>query len=86
MPNSAEQRIDPIPGNSLTISLDVNIQKYAEQAAYKVLEKKQANSVSVIIMNPQNGEIMAMVNLPEFNLNEPYTLLTGETGLTAQEL
>ncbi len=83
--NSAEQRIDPIPGNSLTISLDVNIQKYAEQAAYKVLEKKQANSVSVIIMNPQNGEIMAMVNLPEFNLNEPYTLLTGETGLTAQE-
>ena len=63
----------------------MNIQKYAEQAAYKVLEKKQANSVSVIIMNPQNGEIMAMVNLPEFNLNEPYTLLTGETGLTAQE-
>lgn len=83
--NSAEQRIDPIPGNSLTLSLDINIQKYAEQAAQKVLEKKQANSVSVILMNPQNGEIMAMVNLPEFNLNEPYTLLTGETGLTAEE-
>lgn len=83
--NSAEQRIDPIPGNSLTLSLDINIQKYAEQAAQKVLEKKQANSVSVILMNPQNGEIMAMVNLPEFNLNEPYTLLTGETGLTSEE-
>ena len=84
--NTAEKRIEPIPGNSLHISLDVNIQKYAEQAAKKVLEKKQAKSVSVILMNPQNGEIYAMVNLPEFNLNEPYTLnIETEGNLTSEE-
>lgn len=72
--NAFEDRVEPIAGNDLHISLDVNIQKYAEQAAYQVMEKKGAQRVSVIIMNPKNGEIMAMVNVPEFNLNEPFTL------------
>ena len=62
--NAAEDRIEPIPGNDLHISLDVNIQKYAEQLAYQVLEKKNAKKVSIIVMNPQNGELMAMVNVP----------------------
>ncbi len=70
--NAAEDRIEPIAGNDLQISLDVNIQKYAEQAAYQVMEKKGAKGVSVIIMNPQNGEILAMVNAPEFDLNHPF--------------
>lgn len=74
IPNAAENRQEPVAGNSLTISLDVNIQRYAEQAAMKVLEAKNANHVSMILMNPQNGEIYAMVNVPEFDLNEPYTL------------
>lgn len=72
--NAAEDRIEPQPGNNLHISLDVNIQKYAEQAAMKVLKAKNANNVKLILMNPQNGEIYAMVNVPEFNLNDPYTL------------
>lgn len=72
--NAAENRIEPIPGNSLYTSLDVNIQKYAEQAATKVMEAKGANSVSIIVMNPQNGEIYAMTNVPEFDLNSPYQL------------
>ncbi len=71
--NAAEDRIEPVAGNDLHISLDVNIQKYAEQLAYQVLEKKNAKAVSIIVMNPQNGELMAMVNVPEFNLNEPFT-------------
>lgn len=72
--NAAEDRIEPVAGNTLTVSLDVNIQKYAEQAAYQVMEKKGAKAVSIIIMNPKNGEIYAMVNAPEFNLNDPFTL------------
>lgn len=72
--NAAENRIEPVPGNTLTVSLDVNIQKYAEQAACQVMERKGAKAVSIIIMNPQNGEIYAMVNVPEFNLNDPFTL------------
>lgn len=74
--NAAEDRIEPVAGQDLCISLDVNVQKYCEQAAYQVMEKKGANRVSIIIMNPQNGEIMAMVNVPEFNLNDPFTLNT----------
>ena len=70
----AEDRIEPIPGNTLQISLDYNIQAYAQQVAEKVMEEKEADKVSVLIMNPQNGEIMAMVNVPEFNLNEPFSL------------
>ncbi|WP_333647621.1 peptidoglycan D,D-transpeptidase FtsI family protein [Lacrimispora sp.] len=72
--NEAEDRIEPIAGQDLYISLDVNIQRYCEQAAYQTLEKKRANRVSIIAMNPQNGEIMAMVNAPEFNLNDPFAL------------
>ncbi len=73
--NAAEGRIEPIAGKNLYISMDANIQKYAQQAATKVLKSKQAKRVSVILMNPQNGEIYAMVNVPEYNLNEPYTLV-----------
>ena len=72
--NTFEDRIEPVAGNDLYISLDVNIQQYAEQAAYETMEKKGAKQVSVIVMNPKNGEILAMVNVPEFNLNEPFTL------------
>ncbi len=72
--NAGETRLDPVDGNDLYISLDYNIQMYAQQAAMKVMEEKQADGVSLIVMNPQNGEIMAMVNVPEFNLNEPYEL------------
>lgn len=70
----AEDRVEPVTGNTLQISLDYNIQSYAQQAAEKVMEEKEADKVSLIIMNPQNGEIMAMVNVPEFNLNEPFEL------------
>lgn len=69
-----ENRIDPVPGYNLQVSLDTNIQLYAQQAALKVLEEKQADSVSILMMNPQNGEILAMVNVPEFDLNAPFTL------------
>lgn len=74
--NAAEDRIEPIAGQDLYISLDVNIQRYCEQAAYQVMEKKGAKRVSIIVMNPKNGEIMAMVNAPEFSLNDPFTLNT----------
>lgn len=72
--NAGERRMEPIEGENLYVSLDYNIQMYASQAALKVKEEKQADSVSIIVMNPQNGEIMAMVNEPEFNLNEPFIL------------
>lgn len=72
--NAGESRLDPIDGNDLHISLDYNIQMYAQQAASKALEQKQADSVSVMVMNPSNGELMAMVNVPEFHLNDPFTL------------
>lgn len=84
--NAAEERVEPMPGNTLTVSLDVNIQKYAEQAAYQVMEKKGAKAVSVIVMNPRNGEIYAMVNVPEFDLNDPFTLNVESGGLTGTEL
>ncbi|MDF2587451.1 MAG: putative rane protein [Anaerocolumna sp.] len=74
IPNAAEDRVEPQAGNDLYTSLDVNIQKFAEQAALKVKEAKNANNVKIILMNPQNGEIYAMANVPEFNLNDPYTL------------
>ncbi len=73
----AEDRIEPVAGNTLQISLDYNIQMYAQQMAEKVMEEKQADKVAVMLMNPQNGEILAMVNVPEFNLNDPFTLNTG---------
>jgi stage V sporulation protein D (sporulation-specific penicillin-binding protein) len=89
--NAAEDRIEPQAGNDLYVSLDVNIQKYAEQAAQKVLEAKNANNVKLIVMSPQNGEIYAMVNAPEFNLNDPFTLTENmlinidKTTLTAEK-
>lgn len=72
--NAFEDRIEPVPGHDLYISLDMNIQQYAQQAAYETMERKGAKQVSVIVMNPQNGELMAMVNAPEFHLNDPFTL------------
>lgn len=74
--NAGERRSEPVEGDDLYLSLDYNIQMYAAQAAVKVREEKQADSVSILVMNPQNGEILAMVNEPEFNLNEPFTLNT----------
>ncbi len=83
----AEGRIEPVSGNTLQISLDYNIQMYAQQMAEKVMEEKQADKVAILLMNPQNGEILAMVNVPEFNLNEPFTLNTDvdENSLSADE-
>lgn len=72
--NAGESRLNPVDGNNLVISIDYNIQMYAEQVATKVMEQKQADHVSILIMNPQNGEIYAMANVPEFNLNEPFVL------------
>ncbi len=69
-----ENRIEPVNGLNLITSIDVNIQKYCEQAALKALEAKEANYVSIIVMNPKTGEIYAMVNVPEFDLNNPYEL------------
>ena len=74
----AEGRIEPVAGETLEISMDYNIQKYCEQAAEKVMREKQADGVSILLMNPQNGEILSMVNVPEFNLNDPFELNTGE--------
>ena len=74
----AEDRLEPVAGNTLQISLDYNIQTYAQQMAEKVMEEKQADKVAILLMNPQNGEILAMVNVPEFALNDPFTLNTGE--------
>ena len=74
LPEWGEERIEPIPGENLCISLDRNIQSYATQLAYQAMKTKEADSVSIIVMNPQNGEVMAMVNVPEFDLNDPYTL------------
>ena len=77
--NAGESRLEPVNGYDLCLSLDYNIQMYCEQAAKKVCTKKSADSVSVIVMNPQNGELMAMVNYPEFDLNDPFTLV-GDNG------
>lgn len=85
--DAGEERVEPVSGNDLYISLDYNIQLYAQQAALKALEQKQATYVSILVMNPQNGEIYACVNVPEFDLNDPFTLNTDmdTTGLSEQE-
>lgn len=83
--NAFEDRIEPEAGADLYLSLDVNIQQYAQQAALETMEKKGAKKVSVIVMDPQNGEILAMVNVPEFNLNDPFTLNTEATEISAKE-
>lgn len=83
---AGERRVEPVSGNDLYISLDRNIQTYATQLAYQAMETKQAQSVSILVMNPQNGEIYAMVNVPEFDLNDPYALPEGTgDGLSQQE-
>ena len=84
--NAGERRSEPVEGDDLYLSLDYNIQMYAAQAAVKVREEKQADSVSILVMNPQNGEILAMVNEPEFNLNEPFALnMEIDTELSEEE-
>jgi stage V sporulation protein D (sporulation-specific penicillin-binding protein) len=72
--NAPEDRIEPVAGNTLVTSLDYNIQMYCEQAAQKAYIQKEADGVDIIVMNPQNGEIYAMVDYPEYNLNDPFTL------------
>lgn len=73
MENGAEDRLEPVAGNDLRLTLDMEIQQYAQQLAYQTLEKKNAKKVSIIVMNPQTGGIYAMVNVPEFDLNDPFT-------------
>ncbi|MCI5509752.1 MAG: peptidoglycan glycosyltransferase [Eubacterium sp.] len=72
-----ESRVEPVAGYDLTISLDRNIQEYAQQEALRVMEQKEADAVSIILMNPQDGSIYACVNVPEFDLNQPFTLNNG---------
>lgn len=84
--DAGESRLEAVPGNDLYISLDRNIQEYAEQAAQKVMEEKQAERVSILLMNPQNGEIYACANVPEFDLNDPFTLGIDTAGLTEAEI
>lgn len=81
----AEDREEPEAGKTLQISIDYNMQKYAQQMAQKVKEEKQAEKVAIILMNPQNGEIYAMVNWPEFNLNEPFQLPDGSSYSSDEE-
>ena len=81
----AEDRLEPVPGKTLQLSMDYNIQMYAQQMAEKVMEEKQADGVSIILMNPSNGELYAMVNVPEFDLDDPFTLPQGIVGLTEEE-
>lgn len=80
-----EKREQPVPGKNLKTSLDVDLQEFAQQAAMKVMEEKQAKRVSILLMNPQNGEIYACVNVPEFDLNDPFTLNTEENTGTLSE-
>ena len=85
--DAGEERVEPVSGSDLYVSLDYNIQLYAQQAALKALEEKQATYVSILVMKPKNGEIYACVNVPEFDLNDPFTLNTGvdTSGMTSQE-
>lgn len=80
----SESREEPAPGKNLRTSLDISIQEYVQQAAEKVMKEKQADRVSILLMNPQNGEIYACVNVPEFNLNDPFTLISGQEEKTAE--
>lgn len=72
--NRAERRVEGTAGQNLVTSIDINIQQYITQKALEVLEKKQAKRVCIIVMNPQNGEIYALADVPEYNLNDPFTL------------
>ena len=83
--NGAEDRIEPVAGWTLNTSLDLTIMEYADQVANMLLKKKKAKSVEIIVMNPNNGEIYAMAGVPEFNLNDPYTLTDKEENLPEKE-
>ncbi len=84
--SAGERRIEPVAGLDLCISMDLNVQSYATQLAAQALATKEADSVSIVVMNPQNGEILAMVNVPEFDLNNPYELPEGTPeDITAEE-
>ena len=88
--NGNEERDEPEKGSNLYTSIDINIRSYAQQLAQKTLEQKQAKSVSIIVMNPENGEILAMTNEPEYDLNNPYELnsdlLISSTGTSKMDL
>ncbi len=83
--NGAEDRIEPVAGNTLCTSLDLTVMEYADQVAATLLKEKQAKSVEIIVMNPNNGEIYAMVNAPEFNLNNPYALTKEAEAMSEKE-
>lgn len=84
--DTGEGRKEPVSGKNLILSLDANLQEYAQQAAYQALEQKQADSVSIILMRPGNGEILAMVNAPEYDLNDPFNLKKSTNGMSQQEI
>ena len=85
--DTGEGRKEPVSGKNLILSLDANLQEYAQQAAYRqALEQKQADSVSIILMRPGNGEILAMVNVPEYDLNDPFNLKKSTNGMSQQEI
>ena len=81
-----EKRIEPVSGDNLYISIDSNIQEYAEQLARQAMATKEADGVNILVMNPQNGEILAMVNVPEFNLNDPFSLQQDTAGMDEQAI
>ena len=83
---AGEQRKEPVAGHDLVVSIDANIQTYAMQLAEQVMDAKEAEGVSILVMNPKNGEILAMVNVPEFNLNEPFTLTEENRVLYQKEM
>lgn len=82
---AGERRIEPVSGYSLVTSLDMNIQSYATQLASQAMAAKEADSVSILVMNPKNGEILAMVNVPEFDLNDPYKIPEEQGSLTEEQ-
>lgn len=84
--DTGEGRKEPVSGKNLILSLDANLQEYAQQAAYQALEQKQADSVSIILMRPGNGEILAMVNVSEYDLNDPFNLKKSTNGMSQQEI
>lgn len=87
IPDMAENMVTPVTGNSIKTSLDVVIQSYADQIAKRVLEAKAAKNVSILVMNPNNGEMYALVNVPEYDLNNPYELTEiYTTDLSEEEL
>ncbi len=84
--NTGERREEPVRGKDLWISLDYNIQKFIQQTALQLMEQKEADSVSILVMNPSNGEIYGMTHVPEFDLNDPYQLPQGQEGLSEESL